>query len=67
MEAFIKFITEYMAEHNLSKSEFAKIINVSEYLVKGWLNKTSKVRLNHLIAICDNLNVKAEEVLGRIK
>ena len=67
MEAFIKFITEYMAEHNLSKSEFAKIINVSEYLVKGWLNRTSKARLNHLIAICDNLNVKAEEVLGRIK
>jgi transcriptional regulator with XRE-family HTH domain len=64
MDAFIKFLTDYMLEHNLTKSQFAKMIEVSEYRLNSWLTKKSKVYANHLFVICRNLDVKADIVLG---
>ena len=64
MEAFIERITKYMMENNLTKSQFAEMVGISEYRLNNWLNRKSKPRVNHLFNICEKTNLNADYLLG---
>lgn len=54
-----------MEERNLSASELAEAIGVSQRRLEGWMYGEREPSIRYLIAIADTLNCTVDELIGR--
>jgi transcriptional regulator with XRE-family HTH domain len=58
-------LKEYLADHKISQSAFARMMNVSQPTVWHWLNGTKCPRRAKLIEIADATKLSVDELLDR--
>ena len=56
-------ISSYRKRKNLSQDELAKRMYVSRQLVSKWENGTGIPKIDHIIDLCEILDVNFEELL----
>ena len=61
---FTEILQEIMIEKSLNQSAFAEKIGVKQSQVCEWLKGKSKPGYDNLRAICENLDISADRLLG---
>ena len=63
-QTFGEILQEIMIDKKLNQSTLALKIGVKQSQVSEWLKGKSKPGYDNLRALCENLNVSAEKLLG---
>ena len=61
---FIEILKDIMFEQNLNQTQLAFKINIKQSQVSEWLKGKSKPGYDNLQAICKNLGVSGDRILG---
>lgn len=61
---FVDILKDIMLDMNLNQTEFANKIGIKQSQVSEWLNGKSKPGYDNLKAICKNLDISADRLLG---
>ena len=61
---FIDILRDVMIDLNLNQTEFADKIGVKQSQVSEWLSGKSKPGYDSLKAICENLQISGDRILG---
>ena len=61
---FIDILKDIMIDYNLNQSQLAERIGLKQSQVSEWLNGKSKPGYESLKAICINLGISADKLLG---
>ena len=62
--SFSEILQEIMIEKSLNQTELAKKIGVKQSQISEWLKGKSKPGYDNLRALCENLDISAERLLG---
>lgn len=61
---FIDILKDIMIDLNLNQTELANKIGVKQSQVSEWLSGKSKPSYDSLKAICENLQISGDRILG---
>ena len=61
---FIQILKDIMIDLNLNQTELANKIGVKQSQVSEWLSGKSKPSYDSLKAICENLQISGDRILG---
>lgn len=61
---FIDILKDIMFDKGLNRTTLAKLINVKQSQVSEWSKGKSKPGYNNLKAICENLAISGDVILG---
>lgn len=62
--SFSEILQEIMIEKSLNQTELAEKIGVKQSQISEWLKGKSKPGYDNLRALCENLDISAERLLG---
>lgn len=62
--SFQEVLQEIMIEKSLNQVQLANLIGVKQSQVSEWLKGKSKPGYDNLRAICENLNISGDRILG---
>ena len=63
MKYNIKLIDDYLKKNNLTKKEFCKRCNFSEYILNNFY-KGKSIRLSHIFSVLVEIKCRAFDLLG---